>query len=221
MSVEVPDRLASATQDDFTARFERSGTFLASLDEHGLILAIDADLARQAGPSPEQLRGRPFAAVLHTSSRHSFQRSWTELIQGAASHVSQQLTVGTAVPFRARVTTVLVRHTDGRPVSAVVVIEQDGGRAGNQAPIWLTSVSARVLEGVAAGASTAELAACLYLSRQGVEYHVATMLRAFGVANRSALVARAYVLGIFARGVWPPRVVETNVSVARVARRRR
>ena len=70
----------------------------------------------------------------------------------------------------------------------------------------LSEVGARVLEGIAAGASTAQLAHRLFLSKQGIEYHVSAMLRAFGVANRSELVARAYVVGVLAVGVWPPQV---------------
>jgi DNA-binding CsgD family transcriptional regulator len=79
----------------------------------------------------------------------------------------------------------------------------------------LTEISARVLEGVAGGASAAELAANLYLSKQGIDYHMAAMLRKFGVANRCELVARAYVLGVLVRGAWPPRVADASVCVRR------
>ncbi|MBC3839806.1 LuxR family transcriptional regulator [Streptacidiphilus sp. 4-A2] len=71
----------------------------------------------------------------------------------------------------------------------------------------LTVLGACILEGVAAGCSTAELAAALYLSRQGVEYHIGLMLRQFQVPNRAALVSRAYSLGVLGVGSWPPRVV--------------
>ena len=220
MSVEVPDRLAVDPQDELAVLFERSGTSMATLDERGLVLAIDPDLARRAGPFPQQPRGRPFAAVLHHSSRLPFQRAWTQLAQGSAAQLAQRLTVGVATPFPARVTTVAARHADGRLASAVVIVEREGDRDVPSERIQLTSVAARVLEGVAAGASTAELATRLYLSRQGVEYHVATMLRTFGAANRSALVARAYVLGVLIQGAWPPRVAETSVSIPAGRRRR-
>jgi DNA-binding CsgD family transcriptional regulator len=65
---------------------------------------------------------------------------------------------------------------------------------------------AGVLEGVASGASSVQLAASLYLSRQGVEYHVGRLLRKFRVPNRTALVGRAYSMGIFDDGSWPPKV---------------
>jgi DNA-binding CsgD family transcriptional regulator len=65
---------------------------------------------------------------------------------------------------------------------------------------------AGVLEGVASGASSVQLAASLFLSRQGVEYYVGRLLRKFRVPNRTALVGRAYSMGIFDSGSWPPKV---------------
>lgn len=71
---------------------------------------------------------------------------------------------------------------------------------------------ARILEGVAAGASSVQLASRLFLSRQGVEYHIGRLLRRFRVPNRTALVGRAYSLGIFDSGSWPPRVLREFVA---------
>ncbi|HEX3785134.1 MAG TPA: LuxR C-terminal-related transcriptional regulator, partial [Pseudonocardiaceae bacterium] len=69
-----------------------------------------------------------------------------------------------------------------------------------------TALDARILEGVAAGASTIQLATRLYLSRQGVEYHVGSMLRKLRVSNRAALVSRAYAMGLLVADAWPPRI---------------
>nr|MDT0659796.1 LuxR C-terminal-related transcriptional regulator [Micromonospora sp. DSM 115978] len=65
---------------------------------------------------------------------------------------------------------------------------------------------AAVLEGAASGASSVQLAASLFLSRQGVEYYIGRLLRKFRVPNRTALVGRAYSMGIFESGSWPPKV---------------
>ncbi|WP_386021527.1 LuxR C-terminal-related transcriptional regulator [Streptomyces sp. YIM B13518] len=75
----------------------------------------------------------------------------------------------------------------------------------------LSALDAQVLEGVASGASTVQLASRLYLSRQGIEYRVGQMLRRFEAPNRPALVARAHALGMFAAGQWPPRVLPERV----------
>ena len=76
----------------------------------------------------------------------------------------------------------------------------------------ITVLDACILEGIAAGSSTAELAAALFLSRQGVEYHIGLMLRQFRVPNRAALVSRAHSVGVLGVGCWPPRVVADFVE---------
>lgn len=70
----------------------------------------------------------------------------------------------------------------------------------------LSKTDAKVLEGVAVGDSTVRLANRLFLSRQGVDYHVGTLLRRFRCPNRPALVARAYAQGVLLPGSWPPSV---------------
>ncbi|QNP76213.1 hypothetical protein IAG44_42570 [Streptomyces roseirectus] len=74
------------------------------------------------------------------------------------------------------------------------------------APPALTGVPSHVLEGLAAGLSTQQLASRLGLSSHGIEYHVGSMLRKLNAPNRPALVARAYALGILVPGCWPPQV---------------
>ncbi|MFM9608483.1 LuxR C-terminal-related transcriptional regulator [Streptomyces niveiscabiei] len=74
------------------------------------------------------------------------------------------------------------------------------------APPALAEVPSHVLEGLAAGLSTQQLASRLGLSSHGVEYHVSSMLRKLKAPNRSALVARAYALGILVPNCWPPQV---------------
>lgn len=59
-----------------------------------------------------------------------------------------------------------------------------------------------------------QLAARLYLSRQGVEYHVGLMLRRLKAPNRAALVARAHSMGMLTIGSWPPRVLPEFVKDA-------
>ncbi|GGV60844.1 hypothetical protein GCM10010294_10290 [Streptomyces griseoloalbus] len=89
--------------------------------------------------------------------------------------------------------------------------ERHSGAVNNDGPV-LSALDAQVLEGVARGESTVQLASRLYLSRQGIEYRVGQMLRRFDAPNRPALVARAHALGVFAAGQWPPRVLPERVT---------
>ncbi|MEV0281356.1 LuxR C-terminal-related transcriptional regulator [Streptomyces sp. NPDC050610] len=78
----------------------------------------------------------------------------------------------------------------------------------------LTALDACILEGIAVGTSTVELAASLYLSRKGVEYRIGLMLRQFQAPNRVALVSRAHSIGMLTVGTWPPRVPKNFVVQA-------
>nr|AAK83173.1 putative response regulator [Streptomyces viridochromogenes Tue57] len=80
------------------------------------------------------------------------------------------------------------------------------------APTTLSSLDAKIIERIAAGERTTCIASKLYLSRQGVEYHVSKMMERFRVPNRTALVAKAYALGILRSEVWPPRVLQERVN---------
>jgi DNA-binding NarL/FixJ family response regulator len=79
----------------------------------------------------------------------------------------------------------------------------------------LAPLTAKVLEGVAAGDPTVRLAAKLFLSRQGIEYHVSILLRQFKVPNRTALAAKAYSMGMFSIGCWPPKVLPEYIRTDR------
>ncbi|WP_407656132.1 LuxR C-terminal-related transcriptional regulator [Lentzea waywayandensis] len=76
----------------------------------------------------------------------------------------------------------------------------------------LSSLQARILEGVAAGFSSGRLSRELYLSSKTIDYHVRVMSDKLQAPNRVALVSRAYVLEILRRDSWPPRVACETVD---------
>lgn len=78
---------------------------------------------------------------------------------------------------------------------------------------------ARILEGVATGLTSVQLASQLYLSHQGISYHIGAMIRRFDVANRTALASKAFASGIFRMDCWPPRVLPDHImpKAARLA----
>jgi DNA-binding NarL/FixJ family response regulator len=69
----------------------------------------------------------------------------------------------------------------------------------------LTDREEAVLELLAEGWSTEEAARSLYVSRQAITYHVGNLLAKFQCANRTGLVARAFVIGVL-EPTWPPSV---------------
>jgi DNA-binding NarL/FixJ family response regulator len=86
-----------------------------------------------------------------------------------------------------------------------------GARIGRRAKP-LSVLDARILEGIAVGESNLQLAGRLHLSRQGIEYRVAAMLRRLRAVNRAALVSRAYTTGLLSVSTWPPKVPEDLVE---------
>ncbi|QII08583.1 response regulator [Rhodococcoides fascians A25f] len=90
-----------------------------------------------------------------------------------------------------------------------VVIIKSSASTNHRHPrdLELSEIALRIVERIAGGNTTAEIASDLHLSKQGVEYHVSSMLRRLKVANRPALIAKAYELNILDRSVWPPRLL--------------
>ncbi|MGW4057577.1 helix-turn-helix domain-containing protein [Amycolatopsis sp. NPDC004747] len=82
--------------------------------------------------------------------------------------------------------------------------DEDSGLVAGAGP--LSRLDALILEGVATGASSLQIACRLHLSRQAVDYHIKAMQRQFGAVNRAALVAKACVTGALEVGTWPPKV---------------
>jgi DNA-binding CsgD family transcriptional regulator len=162
-------------------------------------------------------------------------------VAGTRAHVMlSRVAAGSRVRFADRV---VARQPDGSPLSVVlraigvpgmvgstceiVVIvlpeknlvpapDEPGGRTSKSAggSLVLTDTEASVLAAAATGASTRQLAGRLYLSRQGVDYHIGALLRKFGVPNRTALISRAYALGVLSVGSWPPCVLAQFVRSA-------
>lgn len=76
----------------------------------------------------------------------------------------------------------------------------------------LSEVQARILEGVAAGFSSADLSRALFFSPKSIDYHIRSMSDKIEAPNRVALVSRAFFLGILRADSWPPRVVAESVK---------
>ncbi|MFC7219630.1 PAS domain-containing protein [Streptomyces polyrhachis] len=195
--------------------FERSGIGLAVLDPALRVRALNDVFTEHCGRSREFIRDRSFLEFLHLSVRQGILRHFERLVQGhhtpVACHSLAMRFEETGTPGKlaafpvddgdGKVRMLVVQFAPDREELPPVVREQRK----------LTALTARVLEGVAAGDSTVRLAAKLYLSRQGIEYHVSILLRQFKVPNRTALTAKAYSMGMFGIGCWPPKVLPEYV----------
>ncbi|MFD9908017.1 PAS domain-containing protein [Streptomyces sp. NPDC059063] len=200
---------------------ERSGIGLAILDPGLRIRSVNSAFSAQCGRHHDDLCDRSFAEFLHPSVRQHVLHQLLRLAQGhQAQVVSRSLAVwfhDTAVS--GKVTAYPVEDADGKRSMILVQFTPEEPADDRQALVgswWkLTPLKAKVLEGVAAGDPTIRLAARLFLSRQGIEYHVSILLRLFKVPNRTALAAKAYSMGMFSIGCWPPKVLPDYIRPER------
>ncbi|MFE7314452.1 MULTISPECIES: LuxR C-terminal-related transcriptional regulator [unclassified Streptomyces] len=193
---------------------------MASLDRDLTIKQANQEFLRRFGSSAGDVCGRSFRELMHPSVQQPLMRQFSRLIEGKrhrfASHV---VAVGAEDAAFAGTLTASAVTGVTPDVSAILVLmsssedsgASDAGVVTSQKK-FLTEIDARILEGIAAGLSTIPLASRLYLSRQGVEYHVTGLLRKLRVPNRAALVSRAYSMGILNVGTWPPKVVDDFVK---------
>jgi DNA-binding CsgD family transcriptional regulator len=196
--------------------FELSGICMSNLDPDLRVEAANKNFLRQFELPPSEVSGRSFEEFLHPSMGGLMRRQLNTLIEGKRSRLDAPIVAlrpdGTSFP--GVLTGLVARGGDSpRAVTVLVKPEDAGGEEGVvvERGRSISPIDARILEGVAAGIPSAQLATRLYLSRQGVEYHIAAMLRKFRARNRSALVSRAYSLGILSVGSWPPQALPKYV----------
>ncbi|MEU7168250.1 PAS domain-containing protein [Streptomyces morookaense] len=210
------DPARSAAHDN---SFGQANLCMASLDSTLTIQQANQEFFRQFNGSSEELCGRSFRDVVHPSVRQPLMRQFSHLLEGKHQRfVSPVIAVGPGAEsaFTVPLTAVAVRG--GVPDTTAILVMMPTARDAEETRVVtnrkkiLSEMDARILEGIAAGVSTVPLASRLYLSRQGVEYHVTCLLRKLKVPNRAALVSRAYSMGVLKVGIWPPEVVEDFVK---------
>lgn len=203
---------------DLLRQFDQPGVCVVCLDPSLTVQQANLEFFRQFEDSSTDVWGRDFCDLVHPSVQQALRRQFTRLVDGTrhrfAAHAALVGAQGSA--FTSALTAVAVREGSSHVASILVVLRPTAGggevdMVTNRKKI-VTEIEARILEGIAAGLSTVPLASRLYLSRQGVEYHVTRLLRKLRVPNRAALVSRAYSMGVLNVGSWPPKVVEDFVK---------
>lgn len=201
----------------FRAFFDRSGVRAARLDDKFRVAEASVDFGEEFGRSAAELRGHVFTDLLHPSVRGQVTQHLGRLAEGQRSRFTERvlgLRAGSSV-FGGELTGIAVHGEAGRVDGLMVLVRPEQGERGTVVvgrKKLLSEMDAKILEGVASGASTVQLAALLYLSCGGVEYHLTALLRSMKVRNRSALVSKAYSMGLFCVGSWPPKVLPEYVG---------
>ncbi|MER6129722.1 LuxR C-terminal-related transcriptional regulator [Streptomyces sp. NPDC001795] len=219
MAGSLPESPPNTRRGDPRPNAPQHATCMASLDPGLKIQAANADFFRHIARPSTEICGRSIYEILHPSARNILPKHFSRLSNGHGSRFVERVVAirGHDRVFSAEITGIAVKgESDNLSGVVVLMSPQDepaeaANRPAKPTPV-LTALDARILEGVATGASTVQLASRLYLSRQGVEYHVGLMLRRFKAPNRAALVSRAYSMGVLTVGSWPPRAAPDFVK---------
>ncbi|WP_081893683.1 helix-turn-helix transcriptional regulator [Actinoalloteichus caeruleus] len=193
----------------FHTLLESSTLCIAWSDLTLRVLGVSHEFSQVVRRPPGQVRGHDIAALVEPGFAVDIRRRAEHLADGSATRFTEDVLIrradGALVP--GHLTGTALCGADDQPRMLVVVFTPERGeRPGGRGEPRLSRAGSRVLEAVAAGQSTAWMSAHLYLSRQGVDYHVRTLMRKLDVPNRPALVSKAYSLGMLRPGAWPPRV---------------
>ncbi len=185
---------------------------IAILDSGLRVLAANESFTGYLGPTAHGPEDRRFPDLIAARQRSELVSGFGQLAEGQVRTLEGRVS---AHPAQGRPQGEFVVHAEAFETAANRIIlvtvrpAPVSDRAGDAGAGTgrLTRLDALILEGAAAGLSTVQLAGRLFLSRQGVEYHVGVLLRRFRVPNRTALASKAYAMGIFDEGSWPPRVL--------------
>ncbi|MBF6049653.1 PAS domain-containing protein [Streptomyces sp. NRRL B-1677] len=198
---------------------DQHGMCVAGLDAALTIQQANQEFFRQFNGSSEELCGRSIRDVVHPSVQQPLLRRFSHLLEGKHQRfVTPVIAVrpGEESAFTVPLTAIAVRGGLPGTNAILVMMPTTAGteetRVVTNRKKVLSAMDARILEGIAAGISTVPLSSRLFLSPHGVEYHVTCLLRKLKVRNRTALVSRAYSMGVLKIGTWPPEVVDDFVK---------
>ncbi|MER7987080.1 PAS domain-containing protein [Streptomyces noursei] len=201
---------ASAYRDYFVMLLDRIPTPIAVCRADGQVLIANPAMAAQWGAVPGQLRGRNLLDLFRPRDPAQIARIMEALRLGRRSRypVEVRWRTGPDEPERqGQLTIDPVGDPSAAPPSLLALLREDTGStaAPSAAPRAATSpVEARILALAAGGATTAAIGSALGLTVDGVNYHLTRLARRWRVQGRTALVAKAYVLGVLAADRWPP-----------------
>ncbi|MCA2187789.1 LuxR C-terminal-related transcriptional regulator [Nonomuraea cavernae] len=181
--------------------FERARIPIAAVDGLGRVRESNPAFRSVVDRTAEELDGLLAEELLAPGEIDAQRPFWRMLAFGRLNVYRTRLRLirGNGAVIRARVSASVEHRADGMPWRAVAVLDE----ISSAAPV-LGPLQGEVLRLVAAGASNAEIARRLYLTRQAVDYHLVRLRAKLGAESRSALPGRAFVLGLFVPGVWPP-----------------
>ncbi|MFF3564885.1 LuxR C-terminal-related transcriptional regulator [Streptomyces sp. NPDC002574] len=200
-------REMAAWRNRFLRLLDRSPTPTAISRTDGALMIANPAFATLWGLGPGQIRQRNLLDLLVPTDEDALLRATEGLRHGRRSRYP----VHVAWDFRGtrgtgRLTVEAVGDEVVSPALLLAFLHVDPVPRGEEPMPALTPTpqEARILALVASGATSALIARSVGLTADGVNYHLTRLCRVLRVPNRTALVAKAYALGLLRPACWPP-----------------
>ncbi|GHJ26469.1 MULTISPECIES: PAS domain-containing protein [Streptomyces] len=184
---------------------------VALCDADGVILLANPAMAAEWGMLSGQMRGRNALDFFRPRATTRLHPIGEAVRLGRRSRYPVEVTWSTAggVERHGEMDVDPVSDTPDAPPALLLLLRVLGERtdppAGDVAERpRVSETEARILALTAGGVTTARVAKAVGLTVDGVNYHLGRLSRRWGVRGKTALVARAYALGVLAPGAWPP-----------------
>ncbi|WP_030990909.1 PAS domain-containing protein [Streptomyces sp. NRRL S-1813] len=191
----------------FLILLDRIPTPIAVCRAHGEVLIANPAMAAQWGTVPGQLRGRNLLDLFEPRAKAQLDRLTEALRLGRRSRYPVEVRWRDASDGTEREGELTIDPVGDPSVHppALLALLRVRESAPSPSPRGSASpVEARILALAAGGATTASIGTALGLTVDGVNYHLTRLARRWRVQGRTALVARAYVLGVLSPDSWPP-----------------
>lgn len=192
----------------FLILLDRIPTPIAVCRADGEVLIANPAMATQWGAVPGQLRGRNLLDLFKPRAKEQLQRIAEAVRLGHRSRypVEVHWRAGTdGAEQEGELTVDPVGDPSVQPPVLLAVLRVHETAPPPAAPRGTASpMEARILALAAGGATTASIGTALGLTVDGVNYHLTRLARRWRVQGRTALVAKAYVLGVLSPESWPP-----------------
>jgi DNA-binding CsgD family transcriptional regulator len=208
----APDDQAVFWRNQATALFDRIPLPLAFCDAQGTVLAANHALASEWGTLAGRLVGRKALDLFHpTAGRRLDPLSEALRLRRRSRYpIEVSWCPATGVERRGEMTVDLVGTAPDTPPNLLLILRIPEAPAPPRSTPQTkesgqtSAMEARILALAAAGCTSTRIATQVGLTADGVNYHLARLSRRWGVTNRTALVARAYVKGVLSPQAWPP-----------------
>lgn len=175
----------------------------------GAVHVANPAMAAEWRTTPGRLRGRSLRELFTPRSEEQIDRLVTALRAGRTSRYPIGVTwrAGQDGAEREGEFTIdpIMALPNPEPVLLAMLYVRDerpGPPPARQGTV--SEAQARILALAASGATTAAIGKALGLTVDGVNYHLTRLSQRWRVRGRTALVAKAYALGVLAPGHWPP-----------------